>query len=42
MGSFLIAVATIGTLPSFIPIFVLRLQHLALNAHIIGWKEGEV
>ena len=39
MGSFLIAVATVRTLPQFVPPFVLALDHLALYALIICWKE---
>ena len=39
MGSFLIAVATVCTLPHFVTTFVLGLDHLALYALIICWKE---
>ena len=39
MGSFLIAVATVRTLPQFVTPFVLALDHLALYALIICWKE---
>lgn len=39
MWSFLITVATVGTLPHFVSTSILKLNHLALNVPIVSWKE---